>query len=97
MCRAAIDLSFCVAEGLVRYSSNAPADIPDRSYDGSLGQLTDGLEGPDSFQRYDSDEKGKSPLHSPFIPKNPFHYKYFVTEISRIGFNTICIHVTVVS
>lgn len=38
----------------MRYVAS-PADIPDRSYDGGLGQLVDGLRGPDDYRNHEVD------------------------------------------
>ncbi|KAK3921754.1 Discoidin domain-containing receptor 2, partial [Frankliniella fusca] len=40
--------------GVQRYVASQ-ADIPDRSYDGHLGQLVDGLRGPDEFRDHETD------------------------------------------
>lgn len=45
--------------GVQRYVASQ-ADIPDRSYDGHLGQLVDGLRGPDEFRNHETDVLGES-------------------------------------
>ncbi|XP_034232550.1 discoidin domain-containing receptor 2-like [Thrips palmi] len=49
-----VELYGCLWKGVLRYVAS-PADIPDRSYDGGLGQLVDGLRGPDDYRNHEED------------------------------------------